>query len=70
VNIGAEVVTSYAGMLSHLPSCVRKICVHTGNILNLNEVKKKAGQNPTDEVSKWRLLQQYRKYCIQDVFVM
>lgn len=37
-------------MLSHLPSCVRKICVHTGNILNLNEVKKKAGQNPTDEL--------------------
>jgi hypothetical protein len=41
-------------MLSHLASSVRKICVHTGNILNLNEVKKKAGQNPTDEVSKWR----------------
>jgi len=39
-------------MLSHLPPGVKKICVHTGNILSLNEVKKKAGQNPTDEVSK------------------
>ncbi|KDR22286.1 glutamate--cysteine ligase regulatory subunit isoform X2 [Zootermopsis nevadensis] len=37
-------------MLSHLPPSVKKICVHTGNILNLNEVKKKAGQNPTDEL--------------------
>ncbi|KAJ9586848.1 hypothetical protein L9F63_019567, partial [Diploptera punctata] len=37
-------------MLGHLPSSVKKICVHTGNILSLNEVKKKAGQNPTDEL--------------------
>ncbi|XP_069676456.1 glutamate--cysteine ligase regulatory subunit isoform X1 [Periplaneta americana] len=41
---------SYTGMLSHLPASVKKICVHTGNILCLNEVKKKAGQNPTDEL--------------------
>ncbi|XP_023723559.1 glutamate--cysteine ligase regulatory subunit isoform X2 [Cryptotermes secundus] len=37
-------------MLSHLPPNVKKICVNTGNILSLNEVKKKAGQNPTDEL--------------------
>ncbi|XP_067000618.2 glutamate--cysteine ligase regulatory subunit [Anabrus simplex] len=37
-------------MLQNLPASVKKICIHTGNILSLNEVKKKAGQNPTDEL--------------------
>lgn len=37
-------------MLSSIPNSVSKIYVHTGNILNLNEIKKLAGQNQTDEV--------------------
>ncbi|KAL1115102.1 hypothetical protein AAG570_007133 [Ranatra chinensis] len=37
-------------MLRDVPEGVKKIYIHTGNILNLNEVKKKAGQNPTDEL--------------------
>lgn len=45
-------LNSNLGMLRHFPPNVKKICVNTGNILSLNEVKKKAGQNPTDEVSK------------------
>lgn len=34
----------------NIPEHVDKICVHTGNILNLNEVKKNAGQNSSEEV--------------------
>lgn len=37
-------------MLDSLSPNVKNIYIHTGNILNLNEVKKKAGQNPTDEL--------------------
>nr|CAD7588896.1 unnamed protein product [Timema genevievae] len=37
-------------MLTKVPHNVNTICVHTGNILNLNELKIKAGQNPTDEL--------------------
>ncbi|XP_049834169.1 glutamate--cysteine ligase regulatory subunit isoform X1 [Schistocerca gregaria] len=37
-------------MLDSLSPNVKNIYMHTGNILNLNEVKKKAGQNPTDEL--------------------
>lgn len=33
-----------------IPDSVSKICVHTGNILNLNEVKKNAGQNSSEEL--------------------
>lgn len=35
----------------NIPENVNKIFVHTGNILNLNEVKKNAGQNSSEEVS-------------------
>lgn len=38
-------------MLKVLPTSVNKIFVHTGNILSLNEIKKLAGHNQTDEVS-------------------
>lgn len=34
----------------NIPDHVKTICVHTGNILNLNEVKKNAGQNSSEEV--------------------
>ncbi|KAJ8870390.1 hypothetical protein PR048_029411 [Dryococelus australis] len=37
-------------MLKNVPTTVRRILVHTENILNLNELKIKAGQNPTDEL--------------------
>lgn len=37
-------------MLSSIPDSVNKIYVHTGNILSLNEIKKLAGQNQTDEL--------------------
>ncbi|XP_063217949.1 glutamate--cysteine ligase regulatory subunit-like [Bacillus rossius redtenbacheri] len=37
-------------MLKNVPATVNKILVHTENILNLNELKIKAGQNPTDEL--------------------
>ncbi|XP_046682533.1 glutamate--cysteine ligase regulatory subunit isoform X2 [Homalodisca vitripennis] len=34
----------------NIPENINKICVHTGNILNLNEVKKNAGQNSSEEL--------------------
>ncbi|KAK6633733.1 hypothetical protein RUM43_001321 [Polyplax serrata] len=37
-------------MLKVLPTSVNKIFVHTGNILSLNEIKKLAGHNQTDEL--------------------
>lgn len=37
-------------MLTSIPNSINKIYVHTGNILNLNEIKKLAGQNQTDEL--------------------
>jgi uncharacterized protein with NRDE domain len=57
-------------MLSHLPPNINKICINTGNILSLNEVKKKAGQNPTDEVSKGVLVFHYVKFKNGNISVM
>ncbi|XP_054274924.1 glutamate--cysteine ligase regulatory subunit [Macrosteles quadrilineatus] len=37
-------------MMVNIPESVSKVCVHTGNILNLNEVKKNAGQNSSEEL--------------------
>ncbi|EEB19898.1 glutamate--cysteine ligase regulatory subunit, putative [Pediculus humanus corporis] len=37
-------------MLKVLPTSVNKIFVYTGNILSLNEIKKLAGHNQTDEL--------------------
>lgn len=37
-------------MYTKLAQSVTKICVHTGNVLNINELKKKPGQNPTEEL--------------------
>lgn len=37
-------------MVNNIPTNVSKIYIHTGNILNLNEVKKNAGQNSSEEV--------------------
>ncbi|KAK7867049.1 hypothetical protein R5R35_005687 [Gryllus longicercus] len=37
-------------MLKNIPPSAKKLCVNTGNILSVNEIKKKAGQNPTDEL--------------------
>lgn len=42
----------------NIPKHVDKICVHTGNILNLNEVKKNAGQNSSEEVRLNKILRQ------------
>lgn len=42
----------------NIPEHVDKICVHTGNILNLNEVKKNAGQNSSEEVRLNKILRQ------------
>lgn len=33
-----------------IPKTVSKIYIHTGNVLNANELTQKAGQNATEEV--------------------
>lgn len=38
-------------MLSHLLKENAKVTVSTGNVLNVSDLRKKAGQKPTDEVS-------------------
>lgn len=38
-------------MLPNLPQCVTVVVISTGNILNLSEIKKKAGQKPHEEVN-------------------
>ncbi|XP_075227632.1 glutamate-cysteine ligase modifier subunit [Lycorma delicatula] len=37
-------------MFPRLSQSVKKVCVHTGNVLNINELKKKPGQNPSEEL--------------------
>lgn len=39
-------------MVNNIPTNVSKIYIHTGNILNLNEVKKNAGQNSSEELQE------------------
>jgi len=34
-----------------IPKTVSKIYIHTGNVLNANELTQKAGQNATEEVT-------------------
>lgn len=34
----------------NIPKTVSKIYIHTGNVLNTNELTQKAGQNATEEV--------------------
>lgn len=38
-------------MLSHLLKGSANVTVSTGNVLNVSDLRKKAGQKPTDEVS-------------------
>jgi len=41
--------------MENIPSSVEKICVQTGNILSINEIMKKVGQTPTEEVRLTRV---------------
>lgn len=41
-----------------IPKTVSKIYIHTGNVLNANELTQKAGQNATEEV---------RHFCIYNM---
>jgi len=49
-----------------IPKTVSKIYIHTGNVLNANELTQKAGQNATEEVTiftfVFRYLNGYYRY--------
>lgn len=49
-DLTSPLSTTIKTRMVNIPEHVDKICVHTGNILNLNEVKKNAGQNSSEEV--------------------
>lgn len=49
-DLTSTLLTNLKTKMVNIPEHVDKICVHTGNILNLNEVKKNAGQNSSEEV--------------------
>uniref|UniRef100_A0A1B6E8S0 GCS light chain n=1 Tax=Clastoptera arizonana TaxID=38151 RepID=A0A1B6E8S0_9HEMI len=59
-------------MLPKLPGSVSQLCIYTGNILSLNEIKKKAGQDATEEllsslkiiVNNWKIPENMSDSCI------
>jgi hypothetical protein len=42
-----------------IPKTVSKIYIHTGNVLNANELTQKAGQNATQEVINIKFVFRY-----------
>ena len=48
----------------NIPKTVSKIYIHTGNVLNANELTQKAGQNATEEVTVIKFVFRYLNFII------
>lgn len=47
-----------------IPKNVSKIYIHTGNVLNANELTQKAGQNATEEVTIIEFVYRYKNWIL------